>query len=318
MDQNLPTAVAKETAELDALMDSLEKGIVPSPEAPVAPIEDPNAAPPAVETPVDDPPAPPPPDLEKQLATADQRFRTLEGMMKADRKRQAEIIGGLEQQLAAQAVAEVEAPLDISEILTEDERTEFGASGIAVLEKLAGAIAAKEVSKKALEVERRLDDMQRRVDQAEAAGDGKSTWDRVDKINPGAKAINANDVGWFAFLTEVDPISGNLYRDLGEAAAGVDDIQRLSELIDTYRLSANLAKPVIPVKPSQTPVAPQNDGNRSDQSPARIYSQDEIREFYDHRARGLRKGITAGLTPEQVEALETDIDAAMEEGRVKL
>ena len=162
--------------------------------------------------------------------------------------------------------------------------------------------------------------MQKRVDHAEAAGEGNTTWDLVEKLNPGSKEINAKDQGWFAFLTEVDPVSGSLYRDIGEAAAGVNDAQRLSELIDIYRLSANLVKPVIPVKPNQAPVAPlNNDGNNNvPESQARFYTQDEIREFYDNRARGLRTGITAGLTAEQVEALEADIDAALEEGRVTL
>lgn len=317
--QDLPTAVAEENAGLDALMDSLEKGVVPSPEVPAIAPEVPVAPVAPVETPVDDPPTPAPTDLEKELAKSQQRFNTLEGMMKADRKRSVEIIDGLERQLAARVVAEVEAPLDIGSLLTEDEVGQFGEEGIAVLEKLAGAIADKAISKKSLEVEQKLAEMQRRVEQAEAAGSGNTTFDFVEKINPGAKDINEKDQGWFDFLETVDPVSGSRYLDIGNAAAKVNDVQRLSQLIDIYRLSANLAKPVIPVKPSQTPVVPKNDGNNPvPLAEKRSYSQDEVREFYDNRIRGLKKGITANLTSEQIEALELDIDAAMEEGRVIL
>jgi hypothetical protein len=315
---DVPKSVADADQELDALLEGLEKGSVPDPEVPAPTPETPVTGQPKVETPVDDPPEPPKPGLEKQLEKAEQRYRTLEGMMKADRKRQAEIIEGLQEQLAAQKAAEVEAPLDVASILSEDEMAQFGEDGVRVLEKLAGAIAAKEVSKKALEVERRLNDMQKRVDHAEASSEGNTTWDLVEKINPGAKQINASDHGWFAFLEEPDPVSGTSYRDIGQAAASVNDIQRLSELIDLYRESANLVKPVIPVKPSQNVhVAPPNDGN-SPQSAKREYTQDEVRDFYHARALGKESPMTKGLNADQLQALEADIDAAMEEGRIKL
>jgi len=315
---DLPSAIADADEGLDNLLSQLEKGAVPDPEVPATAPEAPVAPEPVVETPKDNVPEPVTPDLEKQLEKSNQRYKTLEGMMKADRKRSTELIQGLEQQLADRKAAEVEAPLDVSTLLSEEEQAEFGESGIAVLEKLAGAIAEKAISKAQLEVEQKLSDMEDRVDQAEASSEGNTTWDLVEKLNPGSKAINKSDPGWFAFLAEVDPVSGSLYRDIGEAAASVNDARRLAELIDTYRESANLAKPAVPVKPSQTPVAPKDDGSNQPPSEKRVYSQDEIREFYDNRTRGLRKGITANLSVEQMNALELDIDVAMEEGRVKL
>jgi hypothetical protein len=156
--------------------------------------------------------------------------------------------------------------------------------------------------------------MRERVLQAEATAEGNSLWDLVEKVNPGAKQINAEDAGWFTFLAQVDPISGRLYRELGEAAAQIGDIQRLAELIDAYRKSANLAKPVVPVKPSQRPTAPLHDGSRKPEVKGKRYTQTEIREFYDAQARGNLKG----MTPEEIQAKEDDIDAAMMEGRVDL
>jgi hypothetical protein len=318
MSKDVPNAIAENDKELDALLEKLEKGPeVPSPEAPPA-TEGLQAPEIKVDTPVDNPPSTVTPDLADKLEKAEQRYKTLQGMMTANDHRNREIIEGLKEQVEANRVAQVEAPLDVSSILTEEEAAEFGENGVIVLEKLAGAIAAKEISKASLEVEQKLEAMRMRVEQAEAASTGNTTWDLVERINPGAMEINATDPGWFAFLDTADPISGRLYRELGQAASQVNDIQRLSELIDAYRLSANLAKPSIPVKPNQASSAPQNDGNRQPQSDKRTYSQDEVREFYDHRARGVRKGITANLNAEQLTALEADIDAAMEEGRVKL
>jgi len=317
MSKDLPKSVADADKELEALLDSLETGEVPSPEVPAPTPEaqaDPQAA---VDTPVDDP-VPAKPDLESQLEKSNARYKTLQGMMTANAERSREIIEGLKEQVAANKAAQVEAPLDVDSILSEEEKAEFGEKGVAVLQKLASAIATKEISKASLEVDRRLKEMQVRVDQAEANTEGNTTWDLVERINPGAKAINKNDPGWFEFLATADPVSGRLYRELGEAAANVNDVQRLSGLIDAYRASANLVKPKIPVKPAQAPPAPSNDGNRQPGSEKRIYSQDEIREFYDNRARGIRKGITANLNAEQLETLEVDIDAAIEDGRVKL
>ena len=259
MSKDLPKSVADADKQLEALLDSLETGEVPSPEVP-APTPEAHVEPePVVDTPVDDP------DTEKQDLTAqldksNARYKTLQGMMAANAQRSKDIIDELKDQVAANKTAQVEAPLDVSSILSEEEMAEFGDKGVAVLQKLAGAIATKEISKAGLEVDRRLREMQERVDQAEANTEGNTTWDLVERINPGAKAINASDPGWFEFLTTADPVSGRLYRELGEAAAGVNDVHRLSELIDAYRTSANLAKPKIPVKPKQAPPAPNNDG----------------------------------------------------------
>jgi hypothetical protein len=320
MSKDLPNAVLKENENLDALMDMLEKGEVPAPEAPELQ-EVPEITPPAatgIETIPDDPPAPEP-KLNEDREKADHRFKTLEGMMRANDRRSAEIIAGLRGQLETQRVAQVETPLDVEAILSETELAEFGVNGIAVLQKLAGAIATKEIEKATLAVDQKLDDMRKRVDQAEASAEGTGTWDHVEAINPGAKAINGSDAGWFAFLTTVDPVSGREYRELGEAAAGVNDYQRLSTLIDTYRASANIAKPAPSVKPPQTRTAPiNNDGNLPIVNKI-VYTQDEVRDFYMARALGKPFTLRGKLQKaDTLDALEADIETAMEEGRINL
>lgn len=316
---DVPNAIAENDAELDKLMDQLEKGLaVPDPEVP-APPESQELPEANVDTLEDNENPKVDMELKQELEKSQARYKTLQGMMTADAQRSREIIERLEEQVAADKAAQVETPLDINSILTLEEIETFGEGGVKVLEKLAGAIATKEISKATLKVEQKLEAMRKRVEMAEAASTGNTTWDLVERINPGAMAINATDPGWFAFLDTADPISGRLYRELGHAASQVNDIQRLSELIDVYRLSANLAKPGIPVKPNQAPTSVStNDGNRQPKSEKRVYSQDEIREFYDNRARGIQKGITAKLDAKQLFALEADIDAAIEEGRVKL
>jgi hypothetical protein len=316
---DVPKSIADNDQQLDKLMEALEKGSeVPTPEASAPTPGSPAPQAPVTDTPADSRPAPKLEDLQKQLDTAEQRYKTLQGMMTANDQRNREIIDGLKEQVEANKLAQVEAPLDVEALLTEEEMATFGEDGVKVLEKLAGAIAAKEISRASLEVEQKLEAMRQRVEQTEATATGNTTWDLVERINPGAKSINATDPGWFAFLDTADPVSGRLYRELGQAAASVNDIQRLSELIDVYRLGANLAKPQIPVKPNQAGPAPHVDGNRQPQVEKRIYTQDEVREFYANRALGRLDGITRGLNAEQLVALEADIDAAMEEGRVKL
>ena len=321
MSGDVPNAIAENDKELDALMDLLEKGEVPAPEAtatqeatevtpPVAPV---------IDT-VEDDPAPPKPKLDEELVKADQRFKTLEGMMKANQRRSAEIIDELKEKLETQRVAQVETPLDVNSILNEDELAQFGESGIGVLEKLARAIATREIEKASIGVEQKLEEMRKRVDTAEASAEGTGTWDHVEAINPGSKAINASDAGWFTFLASVDPVSGREYRELGEAAADVGDYMRLSMLIDTYRTSANIAKPAPSVKPPQTRTPPPNDGNRQSQTAdTTVYTQDEIKDFYLAQALGkLYTFRGKSLNAEQMKKLEADIDTAMEEARIQL
>jgi hypothetical protein len=309
--------------ELDKLLESLEKG-TPTPEAPAPKeeevIEAQPLADPEIETVKDDPPVPPTLDLAEQLEKSEQRFRTLEGMMKADQRRSAEIISGLEERLEEQKVAQVEAPLDLKSVLTEEEMGQFGEEGIEVLRKLSGALVQRQVEKATLKVEQKLKEMQLRVQQAEATAEGTTIWDEVDAMNPGAKAINAKDTGWFAFLAQTDPISGRTYRELGSAATNVGDIQRLSQLIDTYRMSANLAKPVPPVKPAPKPRVPQHDGNQHpEKRKGLIFTQDEIREFFLAVALGKPVMVNGKrLSPAEVTKRESDIDAAIEDGRIQL
>lgn len=321
MSKDVPEAVLKDNEQLDALMDMLENGQVPAPEATVPQVVIEEAVVEAVvETPpVVDVPAPQAP-ASNELEKADQRYKTLEGMMKADRRRQTEIIEGLRGQLETQRVAQVETPLDVDAILSEEEIATFGADGIVVLQKLAGAIASKEIEKASLAVDQKLDNMRRRVDIAEASAEGTGTWDHVEAINPGAKAINGSDTGWFAFLDTIDPISGRKYMELGEAAAGVNDYERLSTLIDTYRTSANLAKPAPSVKPLQVKTVLNNDGNViTPKVETIVYTQEEVRDFYMARALGKSFTLRGKAVPaDKMDALEAQIDTAMEEGRINL
>jgi hypothetical protein len=321
MSGDVPNAIAENDKELDALMDMLEKGENPALEAEAT--QKVNEVTPPVATGIETPPVvddsiPPTPKLNDELEKADHRYKTLEGMMRANARRQAEIIEGLTEKLEAQRVAQVETPLDVNSILSEDELAQFGESGIGVLEKLARAITTREIEKASIGVEQKLEDMRRRVETAEASAEGTGTWDHVEAINPGAKAINASDSGWFTFLTTIDPISGREYRELGEAAAGVSDYQRLSMLIDTYRTSANLAKPAPSAKPPQTRTTPPNDGNRrTTKADDIVYTQDEIRDFFMARALGKSYSFRGdSLNVKQMDKLESAIDTAMEEGRI--
>jgi len=310
---DVPSAVLTEDAELDALIEELEKGAPPAPEAVSAEPEGLPEATPQGDTGKDGEGLDEG-NLKVELERAKHRYATLQGMMKADATRQTQIIEELREQVRQNQAAQVDTPIDVSQILTEDERQELGEAGVEGLRKLAAAIAAKEVSKAKMEVDAAMEEMRKRVAAAEASAGGNTIWDKVDQINPGAKQINSSDVGWFAFLQQIDPVSGIPYRDLGEAAASIGDIQRLSGLIDLYRRYADL-KPKVAAKPDQVRAAPTIDGKGQSTGQPKIYTQDEVRAFYDARARGINY---KGLGKKQLDALEADIDAAMEEGRIRL
>lgn len=314
MPNDIPKAIADEDAELDALLTRLETG--PPPAAPEVPaVKEEEVVKPAVsDTLVDVPLEATPAPQGEEFQKMQQKYSTLQGMMKAESNRTNQIIGDLQEQLKEQKQTQTEAPLDVSKILSEDELAQFGDDGVAVITKMAEAIAAREIARARQDVEGRLADLQNKVDQNASTATGNTLWDQIEQANPGAKAINDTDPGWFTFLDLTDSMSGRTYRELGEAAANVGDVNRLSQLIDAYRKHTGATKPPAPpVKPVQAPtVAPlNNDGER--QPEQKVYKESEIRAFYDGITRG-----KSGLTAEQAQVEEDDIDAAIEEGRVQM
>lgn len=305
---DVPNAVLEQDEELNKLLESLETGEESEEEAAEEVEEEVEEV---VETVEDDPN-----DLENQrlkdeLEKANQRYSTLQGMMRADQQRTREIISELERKVGEAQRVELEKPLNVGEILTEDELAEFGEAGVATLQKLAGAIAAREIARAKAEVDAKMAELMAKVDQAQASAEGRTIWDSVERINPGSKAINAGDQEWFAFLEETDPISRRTYRELGQAAASVGDVQRLSDLVDFYRKRTGKVKAKPVAKPAPGRPSAQNDGRQQTQK--RIWTQDEAKKFYEDVARG-----TSRMSPEQVAAVEADLEAAMEEGRFKL
>jgi len=158
------------------------------------------------------------------------------------------------------------------------------------------------------------DEKLRQLEGQTASQTGRELWERVDQLSPGAKLRNdSDDSGWVEFLNGIDPISGRLRKDLGNAAVDVGDVGRLALLHDEYLKASGQDK-----KPDEKPDRSRElrpNGSRAEPGVSSgekpTLRNSEVEQFYKDLAKGKYEG-----KPEVAEKMEALIMAAVQEGRV--
>jgi hypothetical protein len=148
-----------------------------------------------------------------------------------------------------------------------------------------------------------------------AARAGEDLWARVDEASPGALADNdAESPEWVAFLSSKDPVSGKMYRDLGNAAVDAGDVDRLAQLHRLFKKTSGAASEEesgTDIRSQLRPTGSRAEPYRgSGDSKPKIKSS-EVDKFYADLSRGKYSG-----KPELVEKMDTMISSAIEENRV--
>lgn len=147
----------------------------------------------------------------------------------------------------------------------------------------------------------------------------RSFWDHVEQEYPGAQEINESDPEWVDFLSETDPLTGVSYRDIGAQAVSRGRVDSLVQLLDLFRPRQEAEESddqvAVPVsRKSGPPVKPaRNHGERVElkEQAKRVFSAKEIQKFFTDVSTGKYRGRDA-----KREALETEIEEAVAEGRV--
>jgi len=310
----VPNAVDQQAQDAEKAFEDFEKSLeTPAPEAtPPTPEATPPETPPAGEA---TPAVPTPAEtLQKQLEYERHRNDSLQGRIDSQLRANNEELRQLRAQLAKNAerpagpvVPANQKHLKPDEIANMDQQT------LDLQGRVAQGVAESQVEAVREVLEQQNAELAARLEALEQSRSSEvagSLWDSVEKLSPGAKAINEGDSGWVSFLDEVDDLSGRTRREIGSSAVAVGDVRRLASLVDEYRTASGLpaVKPVVAaqVRPAVTP-------SPGVVKPAAkpIFKDSQVKRFYENLNRGAYKG-----KEKEAEELEKQIDAAAQEGRI--
>lgn len=307
---SLPKAVQDALAQADAAQQALN-----APEA--TDHHEPQDPTPEPETP--EPPAPEPPKADDPHLW-EQRYRSYKGHADAELARMREAMQQMQAEVEAlkRPAAPATAPEPDPEITSADVDT-FGKDLIDLQERVARKVMADsrklwEAERQALlgrigELEGSLNNVGQQVHQTAE----ERFWSRFETAVPDWETVNA-DQRFLAWLSEADPLSGVGRQELLNHARQALDAPRLAAIFDTWKRETGVNVPA-PKRSAQQELERQVSPRKGASSggapaPAKHWSQDDIRTFYNDMVRGK-------YTQEVAARIEAEIQQAVTEGRVR-
>jgi hypothetical protein len=268
-------------------------------------------------------------DESKGQQTAEQRYRTLQGMYNADTGRlRAENqqlhnrLSQIEQLMATMAQAPAPQSMADQKFVTEQDIEEYGDSV-----DLMRRVTREETHAHQREIAELKDVIRRlqasvvprveQVAQAQAHSTEQSFWSTLNAMVPDWRDVNS-DPGFHEWLLEVDPLSGLARQTFLDNAQRSFDVQRVAQFFNAWKGSAGnqvaqtqrgaskseLERQVVPGK-GRAGAAPTSSGQDKTYTPA------DIAKFYTDVRQGRFKG-----KDDERARLERDIFAAQREGRI--
>ena len=266
----------------------------------------------------------------KALDTAEQRYRTLQGMYNADT---AKLRGELQlannrltqlEQLLATLSSQSPQPADepVAPLITAKDIEEYGDS-IDVMRRVSKEEAAK-AERRLAEMEHRINSLQTtvlpRVEQVvhrQAMSAEQAFWAELSAAVPDFRQINDNRE-FQSWLLEVDPLTGLTRQTYLEDAQRNNDSRRVASIFATWRnltghtvAHPNRAAPVSELDKLVSPGRGRSSGSAPTGNSPKAYSPQEIAKFFDD----VRKGVYRGREAER-DQIERDIFAAARDKRV--
>jgi hypothetical protein len=268
-------------------------------------------------------------DDPKGQQTAEQRYRTLQGMYNADTGRLRSENQQLQQRLAQleqlmTTMSQTPAPPQVADqrFVTEQDIEEYGDSvdlmrRVTREETLAHQRELAELKDTIRKLQASVVPRVEQVAQAQAHSTEQSFWSTLNAMVPDWRDVNA-DPGFHGWLLEVDPLSGLSRQTFLDNAQRSFDAQRVAQFFNAWKGSAGnqvaqtqrsapkseLEKQVVPGK-GRTGAAPSSSGNN------KTYTPQDIAKFYTDVRQGRFKG-----RDDERARLERDIFAAQREGRI--
>ena len=263
-------------------------------------------------------------ELEAELAKERQRNESLQGLIKKQGPEMAETIRKLKAEIDDLKKANekpAEPPMDPRlKHLNEDERSLYKGEQESVEVRMARGIAEAEIEKER-QARKKLEERLAAIESTAVTAVRDNVTDKfmqeVEVLLPGATRINAED-SFDSWLDKPDPRSrnGGTYRDRGVFLMSRQDATGVADLMKEYlegnpEVSAELMSQVKPVQ-SRIPES----GGPTKSKP--VVQESEIAAFYKDKATGnLRNADGSKMSKEDADRIETEIESAMKDGRVR-
>lgn len=324
--QRLPKAVMNASARADELLKSLEELESEATEETVE-VQDNTSAEPIVVAdvpPVTAPVEPTQIQSDKTAAYWEHRFKTLQGIQEAEKRRhlaesaqQGERLTELEKKLKEQPVQVVPKEYDIRQYIPKDVLDTYGDDMPKAMLAMATKIG-KEVSEDAISTRFKpeVESLTKKVDDITKANleQRKSYfWETLEAAVPDYQTTNV-DPAFHAWLSEVDPVAGVVRQEiLGAGEANLNARQ----VVSIFKAFSNLSKPAVPHVPARpsTRVIPESSPSmppvtdNSNQVP--LMSAAEFGRISSELARG-----KYNKNPALKARLEKQVDEAIRTGRI--
>ena len=263
--------------------------------------------------------------------TAEQRYRTLQGMYNADTSRlraeKQELTSRVEQlekllsSLSTAQPSQTAATATTEKLVTQKDIDEYGDS-IEVMRRVTKEETSAYLRKIAdmertiLELRTQVVPKVEQVAQSQARSVEQGFWADLTAAVPNWKEVNQNK-DFHSWLLEVDPLTGVTRQSHLENAQRSFDVRRVAAFFNTWQgnnghriaqeprdaAKSQLEKQVAPGR-GRTAAAPVD-------NQAKTYSTQDISKFFDD----VRKGAYKGRETER-DRIERDIFAAQREGRI--
>lgn len=312
----LPRQVQQELDEAERIQASLAQ---PTPVDP-APQDPPPTDP--VAQPVDAP-APEPVEPPKDAAYWEHRFKTVDGMAKADKARAEEALRTQADQLR-QIQAQLESmrqqtPPPVATppqpLVTSNDEEKFGVDLIAIMRKVSQE-TNRTVEARLGPIEQYLSKLTpqlKRVEKVEsevAQSREERFWGELANAVPDWEKVNEDD-RWKKWLLEYDPVSGATRQTALDAAQATLDHRRAAAMFKIFKQMVAPAQPAQARPNLSSQVAPARNSTASTPPPAaRTYTGQEYAYWTDHRRRN-------DTETAQLVAMQAEMDRAIQEGRVQ-
>ena len=326
----LPKAIQRQVEEADELVAQMNGDKTEEPqeayEQPEPPPEtEPQVPPPQPDVSPQQPVSQETPVTQKVVPeeTWERKYLTLKGMYDAEVPRlhadMREMKAQMQQLMAEKAEAEAKAarqPEPQKPLITEQDREAFGPDLIDLIERAAESkLSAYGQREAELVAEiKKLKTELGSVSERQVVSDKDRFLMGLSQQVPDWEPLNT-DPGFLEWLQQVDPVYGVPRQAALTSAYDVLDVSRVAKIFNTYKQTIapptqvetpkpNLQRQVAPTRSRSTTPPPAATANQ------RIYSQQEIAQFYEDWRRGF-------LDNDEAARMEKEINAAVSQGRIR-
>lgn len=263
----LPEQVRRQAERANELFDQVNAapGEPPKAEPEAATPEVPQAV--ELQLPADPPAADPPAAPAPPAENWEHKYKTLQGVLAANKRDADATIQTLQSQIASlkAAPAPAPAPPAPAPLVTDKDLETYGADMLDLIRRQATEMAQQIVAEQMAQLKPELDqtrDQIKTVEQQVYRNEGDKFYGELAKAVPDWEAIN-QDPRFLNWLGEVDPLSGVERQGLLEAAGQKLDHKRVATIFELFKADAGLNKPApAPAAPAPAPSpSPRTVGN---------------------------------------------------------